>query len=201
MHTERRPGHRTFWARCHQVLHIVTITTVWMALTCTACDAPSRKKIRNFMTLETWLCFIPTLLRHSAVGPRSPHDVCSPVIHHLKCKLNSNHNFYQAVWCGCIQCSIKLPVSVFTQRYTANTTLSLTTAHWHWMIFVKAPRLAVHTAVMPRAQRRCVNRQAVPACQRNRLTSSWRVKGQVGQVKWLMTVSYFSWTAWPCRRR
>jgi hypothetical protein len=100
---------------------------------------------------------------------------------------------FQAVWCGRTQWNIKLPASVVTQRHNKSyITLSLQLTGTEWYLLkhqdsTAVTRLSVHKAVTPRAQRHCVNGQVVPACQRNILPSSWRVKGQVGQEKRQMT--------------
>jgi hypothetical protein len=208
MHTEWGTGHKTFWAACHQVLYIITIATVWTALTCAVRNASSGEKLWNFIMLQTLLCFIPTSLRHSATGPISPRNVRSPVTHHLKCKLNSNQNVprpwdlvtYDGVLSYQHQCSHKDTIKLTYHCHL----LQLTGTEWYWLKHPDSTAvtgLAVHAAVIQRAQQHCVNGQVVPGCQRNVLLSSWRVKGQVGQGKWQMTVSYSSWTAWPCRWR
>lgn len=154
----------------------------------------SRRKL-GFVSFLQWL-------QHLATGPRSPRNVRSPVIRHLTGELNSNRNV-PTLW----EPVTYNEVSSYQQQCSHKDTIKLTylchllqlTGTGRYLLkhpdSTAVTRLAVHTAVTPRAQRHCVNGQVVPACRRNILPSSSRVKGPVGQGKWQMTVSYSSWTA------
>ena len=95
-------------------------------------------KLRHAANLA-W--FHPYIITAPGHGPEKPARCPQPSrpSPHVRTELQPKRS--QAVRGVHIQWSIKLPASVFTQRRNkANTPLSLTAAHWHWMIFAKAPR-------------------------------------------------------------
>jgi hypothetical protein len=95
-------------------------------------------KLRHAANLASFCSCIVTALGH---GPKKPAR-CPQPSHpspHRRTELQPKCS--HTVGGSHMQWSIELPATVFTQRHNkANIPLSLTTAHWHWTIFVKAPR-------------------------------------------------------------